>query len=92
MTESFYTILHELEKLALQNQFDLFLLTVFLRTSILGDSVRFFAMSKAVLRACGQAAVWQQSLQMLFELTTSNLEVLLVGRRICERSGVVTSK
>ncbi len=29
---------------------------------------------KAVIRACGQAAVWQQSLQMLFELTTSNLE------------------
>ena len=41
MTESFYAILHELEKLALQNQFDLFLLTVFVRTSILDDLRRF---------------------------------------------------
>ena len=47
----------------------------------------FFATSKAVIRACGQAAVWQQSLQMLFELTTSNLEATGGGEFVW--SGVV---
>ena len=43
---------------------------------------------EAVIRACGQAAEWQQALQMLSELTTSQLEVANV-ERICARSGAM---